>query len=70
MSTQLLSFKEQETIRCSRHPGESALVRHLEHGWLCVSCAATEGYPLAVQLMTTRVIEKLIEPAQQIEGVQ
>jgi hypothetical protein len=70
MSTQLLSLKEQQLIKCSRHPGEDALVRHLDFGWLCCSCAAKEGYPLAIQLMAQRVVERLMEPALKIEGVQ
>jgi hypothetical protein len=32
--------------RCS----QPALVRHLDHGWLCVEHAAELGHPLAIQL--------------------
>lgn len=41
--------------------GRTALVRHLEKGWLCVECAAKEGNPLALQLQTVRAVEKMLD---------
>src|SRR4051812_45997590 len=44
-----------QRVVCTRCP-QPALVRHLDHGWLCVDCAAAEGFPLAVQLKTEDAI--------------
>lgn len=61
------------TIKCVRHPDQDALVKSFngeQWVWLCVDCAAKEGYPLAIQLQSVHLIEKLMEPVQQVEVVQ
>lgn len=68
----LLLNSEFNLEKCVRHPDQDALVKFYDGEqwiWLCIDCAADEGYPLALQLKTSQLVKQLLLPASVDRGI-